>query len=40
MFPTDAFVANWVTLPLMLSAPFRVAWYVLAALYLLKNLEK
>ena len=35
-FPLLLLAPNWVTLPFVLSAPFRVAWYVLAALRLLR----
>ena len=36
-FPLLLLAPNWVTLPFVLSAPFRVAWYVLAALRLLQK---
>jgi hypothetical protein len=35
-FPLLLLAPNWVTLPFVLSAPFRVTWYVLAALRLLR----
>ena len=35
-FPLLLLAPNWVTLPFVLSAPFRVAWYVLAALRMLR----
>jgi hypothetical protein len=35
-FPVLFLLPNWVALPFVLSAPFRVAWYVLSALRLLK----
>ena len=35
-FPLLLLAPNWVTLPFVLSAPFRVVWYVLAALCLLR----